>query len=189
MTGTRRPFWGKYRARVEDVNDPYKLGRLKLKIPSVLGPNVSGWALPCFPLASTSTTPGASAGLFLIPPKDAWVWAEFEHGNPEQPIWTGCFFPDDATALAATLASLAPLTGVEPAKQVLKAGKWLITIDGDTLTFEHLQAIVPRTRLKLDGSTLKLTNEQVAGAAAPICATVELSGNKTAINGNALEVT
>jgi hypothetical protein len=189
VTGTRRPFWGKYRARVDDNADPYKIGRLKLKIPDVLGSHVSGWALPAFPYASTSTTPGASVGLFLIPPADAWVWAEFEHGDPERPIWTGCFFPDDPTALPAVIASLLPLVGVDPHKQVLKAGKWLITIDGDSLTFEHLAVALPRTRVKLDGTSIKLSNEQVVGAVAPLCATVELSGNKTAVNGSALEVT
>ena len=32
--------------------DDYKLGRLKLRIPDVLGTRVSGWALPAFPLAA-----------------------------------------------------------------------------------------------------------------------------------------
>ena len=189
MSTTRRPFWGKYRGRVDDNADPYQLGRLKLKIPSVLGSNVSGWALPAFPFAGAGLAPSSGVGLFLIPPKDAWVWVEFEHGNPERPIWTGCFFPDDPTAIAPTVQSLLPLQGVDPDKQVLKAGKWLITIDGDTLKFEHVAGVLPRVRAELDGSSVKLSNEQVSGAVAPTCATVELTGGKAAINGTALEVT
>lgn len=180
MTAPRKQFWGKYRAQVKDTSDPYKLGRLKLLIPDVLGSHTSGWAQPCFPFA------GPGVGLFLVPPKDAWVWAEFEHGDPDRPIWTGCFFPDDSAAIPITLAGLLPLVGVDPDKQVLKAGKWVVTIDTDSLTVEHLAAVVPRTRLKVDGTQLKLTTEAVPGA--PGCATVEMVGNKVAINGTALEV-
>jgi hypothetical protein len=189
MTDSRQQFWGKYRARVSDNGDPYKLGRLKLTIPDVLGDNTSGWALPAFPLAAAGLTPGSGVGLFLVPPTDAWVWAEFEHGDPDKPIWTGCFFPADATALAATLASLAPLTGVDPDKKVLKVGKWVVTFDGDTLTLEHLLAIVPRTRLKLDGTSIKLTTEPVPGAAAPVCATIELSSSRITFGGMPIQAT
>ncbi|KYF85039.1 phage baseplate assembly protein V [Sorangium sp. So ce296] len=189
MTESRRQFWGKYRARVHSNKDDYKLGRLQLIIPDVLGTNVSGWALPSFPYASPSLTPGGGVGLFLIPPKDAWVWAEFEHGDPERPIWTGCFFPADETALAAITASLAPLNGIDPAKKVLKVGSWVITVEDDSLKIEHVSALVPRARVKIDGTSLKLTNEPTPGAKPLVCATIELSGNTTAINGNALEVT
>jgi hypothetical protein len=189
MTEARRPFWGKYRARVDDNADPFKLGRLKLLIPDVLGSHVSGWALPSFPYASSSITPSAGVGLLLVPPADAWVWAEFEHGDPERPIWTGCFFSDDPSTLLTTASSLAPLHGVDPQKQVLKAGHWLITIDGDELKFEHLAGPLARKRVVLSGSSVLLTNQPAPGATPPACATVELSANKTAINGSALEVT
>lgn len=189
MTESRQQFWGKYRARVEDNADPYKLGRLKLSVPDVLGGNTSGWALPSFPFAGPGLMPGSGVGLFLIPPTDAWVWAEFEHGDPDKPIWTGCFFPADPTSIPATLKALAPLAGIDPSKKVLKVGKWIITVEDDSLTVEHLAAVVRRTRLKIDGTSLKFSTEPAPGGAAPICATVEMSGNKVAINGSALEVT
>ena len=65
------------------------LGRIRAKVQDVLGDNESGWATPCTPYA------GKGVGLFLIPPKDALVWIEFEHGEPNHPIWTGCFWGDD----------------------------------------------------------------------------------------------
>lgn len=188
MTGPRQPFWGKYRARVSDNADPYRLGRLKLEIQDVLGAHTSGWALPAFPLAAAGTTPGGGAGLFLVPPPGAWVWAEFEHGDPDKPIWSGCFFPADATALAPTLAALAPLTGIDPAKQVLKLGHWIVTFDGDTLTIEHLAAIVPRTRLEMSGTSVKLSTEQIPGAAPPLCSAAELSAATVTINGMAINL-
>ncbi|RYZ03495.1 MAG: hypothetical protein EOO73_27555 [Myxococcales bacterium] len=188
MSNARREFWGKYRAQVESNADDYKIGRLKLRIPDVLGTQISGWALPAFPLASAGTTPGGGTGLFFIPPKDAWVWAEFEHGNPNRPIWTGCFFPPEAQALPMTMAALAPLAGIDPNKGVLKVGKWVVTFDGDTLSVEHLQQVVPRTRLKLDGQSIKLTTEQVPGAAAPVCGVAEISSSSVTIDGAAINV-
>ena len=35
---------------------------------------------------------GNGVGFFAIPPKGANVWVEFEGGDPDQPIWSGCFW-------------------------------------------------------------------------------------------------
>jgi uncharacterized protein involved in type VI secretion and phage assembly len=29
-------------------------------------------------------------GVYLVPPPGAGVWVEFEQGDPERPIWSGC---------------------------------------------------------------------------------------------------
>ena len=34
----------------------------------------------------------AASGLFLVPPVGANVWVEFEAGDPDYPIWAGCFW-------------------------------------------------------------------------------------------------
>ena len=52
----------------------------------------SGWALPAVPYA------GDGVGFFMIPPIGASVWIEFEHGDPDYPIWTGCFWADAGPA-------------------------------------------------------------------------------------------
>jgi hypothetical protein len=81
-------YFGKYRAFVVDNADPENRGRLRLRIPSVLGDDVvSGWALPCAPYGGA-----ADQGFFFIPEKDAGVWAEFEAGNLDYPIWVGTFW-------------------------------------------------------------------------------------------------
>ncbi|HKQ69134.1 MAG TPA: phage baseplate assembly protein V [Polyangiaceae bacterium] len=85
---TEHCYYGKYRASVVDNADPEKRGRLRLKIPSVLGENVvSGWALPCAPYGGA-----AGQGFFFIPDVDAGVWVEFEEGQLEYPIWVGTFW-------------------------------------------------------------------------------------------------
>jgi uncharacterized protein involved in type VI secretion and phage assembly len=81
-------YYGKYRAFVVDNADPENRGRLRLRIPSVLGDDViSGWALPCSPYGGAS-----EQGFFFIPEIDAGVWAEFEAGNLDYPVWVGTFW-------------------------------------------------------------------------------------------------
>lgn len=89
-----RRFYGKYRGFVVDNADPKKLGRLKLKVPSLLGEDVvTGWALPCVPYGGAAA-PGH--GFLFIPEVNAGVWLEFEEGDLEFPIWTGTFWSEPA---------------------------------------------------------------------------------------------
>ncbi|MEJ2417701.1 MAG: phage baseplate assembly protein V, partial [Exilibacterium sp.] len=65
----------------------------------------SSWCEPCAPLAGPTGTP---MGAYMVPPIGAGVWVEFEQGDPERPIWTGCrFATGDVPPLA--LASTPPL--------------------------------------------------------------------------------
>jgi len=74
--------FGKYRGIVIDNNDPQKLGRLKLRIPSVPGDQITDWALPCLPYVD-----GPHQGIFIMPEVDAQIWVEFEEGDILSPIW------------------------------------------------------------------------------------------------------
>jgi len=83
-----RHFYGKYRGIVVDNEDPHRMGRLKLKVPSVLGQDVvTGWATPCAPYGGA-----ADQGFLFVPERDAGVWVEFEEGDLEFPIWVGTFW-------------------------------------------------------------------------------------------------
>jgi len=83
----RRKYYGKYRGFVADNADPEQRARLRLRVPSVLGEAITGWALPCLPFGGL-----ADQGLFLVPEVDSQVWVEFEEGELSQPIWTGTFW-------------------------------------------------------------------------------------------------
>jgi hypothetical protein len=183
MTDGQGRFFGKYRGRVSDNDDPLKVGRVRVKVSDVFGDHDSGWALPSFPLAASGL------GLFMVPPVDAWVWVEFEYGNPEKPIWTGCFFPDDPAAVASSVAQLLPLVGVDKDKIALKTAEWLVTIESSKVVIASLQGPVPRTRLEVTANDIKLTNEQAPNVPSPPSATIEMSGPSVKINGSALEVT
>lgn len=81
-------YYGKYRGIVVDNADPEQLGRLKVKVPSVLGNEVvTGWATPCVPYGGEM-----NQGTLFIPEVDAGVWIEFEEGDLEFPIWVGTYW-------------------------------------------------------------------------------------------------
>lgn len=81
-------YYGKYKGLVVDNNDPENLGRLRVKVPRILGEEVvSGWAMPCVPFGGAK-----DQGFFFIPEVGARVWVEFEEGDPQDPIWVGTFW-------------------------------------------------------------------------------------------------
>jgi uncharacterized protein involved in type VI secretion and phage assembly len=79
-------FYGKYRGIVTDNKDPLMIGRVRAQVPDVMGEDETGWAMPCAPFG------GSQTGFFAIPTVDAGVWIEFEHGDPDYPIWVGCWW-------------------------------------------------------------------------------------------------
>src|SRR5215475_894835 len=94
-------FFGKYRGLVTDNRDPRSLGRLKARVPELLGDVETGWALPAAPYS------GDGVGVYTVPAADAGVWIEFESGDVSRPIWTGCWWgngqlPKDETGSATT---------------------------------------------------------------------------------------
>ena len=93
--------WGKYRAIVADRDDPERLGRLKLRVPSLLADAATGWAWPAAPYA------GADVGFFFVPKVGDLVWVEFAEGELEHPIWSGCAWakPGEGTMRASTTSA------------------------------------------------------------------------------------
>jgi len=80
------PLYGKYRAVVINNVDPLQIGRIQVMVPDVAGPVPTSWAMPCVPTA------GINAGFFSVPIIGAGVWIEFERGDPDYPIWVGCYW-------------------------------------------------------------------------------------------------
>jgi hypothetical protein len=161
-------FFGKYRGKVENNIDPMQLGRIQVSVPAVLGDGTLSWAMPCVPYA------GSGVGFFAIPPTDANVWVEFEGGDPDYPIWSGCFWG----------------VGEVPAMPALAQMKVFKT-DGITLTLSDMPGIggftlevnppVVATPLKLvfDATGIELSNS---------AASVKLTPVSVSLNNGALEV-
>lgn len=160
-------FYGKYRGVVSSNNDPHKIGRLRAKVENVYGDKESGWALPSVPYA------GEGVGLFLIPPVGALVWIEFENGNPDYPIWTGCFWGKTEDV---------PVKDPIPAIKVLKTKIATITIN-DSIKNTDQYIEITNTQgasIKLNGNTITINNGQ---------ASIKLNGKTVSINNDGLEVT
>ncbi|MCI0698644.1 phage baseplate assembly protein V [candidate division KSB1 bacterium] len=98
MNGNNR-FWGKYRATVVNNIDPQQMGRIQVQAPDVLGSTPSSWAMPAVPIA------GRQMGAYVVPPIGAGVWVEFEQGDKDYPIWSGCWWGSAAEVPALALAA------------------------------------------------------------------------------------
>ncbi|MFI7690057.1 phage baseplate assembly protein V [Nonomuraea sp. NPDC049655] len=144
-----RRFYGKYRAIVVDNEDPAGLGRLKLKVPSVLGPDiVTGWATPCLPYGGA-----ADQGIVFVPEREAHVWVEFEEGDLEFPIWVGVYWNKGDIPEPATV-------GPRPTRKIIT------TVKGHTLEFEDAdgkESVILREGAKghtitMDGDGITITD-------------------------------
>lgn len=91
--GEPKRFYGKYRGKVIENVDPLFLARIVASVPAV--PASTTFAMPCVPYA------GFEVGFYAIPPIGANVWIEFEGGDPDYPIWSGCFWAEGELPLGA----------------------------------------------------------------------------------------
>jgi Type VI secretion system/phage-baseplate injector OB domain len=161
-------YLGKYRGRVEDNVDPDRQGRLKVSVPNVLQDEWTGWALPCVPYA------GPGVGFFAIPPVGASVWVEFEGGNVESPIWSGCFW---------AAGERVPADPATPEVKVFKTEGVSLTMKDQSggLTVEVGPPAVPiPLKLVFDSNGIELRTS---------AASVKLTPVSVSVNDGALEVT
>jgi uncharacterized protein involved in type VI secretion and phage assembly len=102
---------------VTNVDDPKQIGRLRAKVPGVLGEDVeTGWALPCTPFGG-----GKDRGFLVMPEVGDTVWIEFAGGDISRPIWVGAFW--GAPESAGGQDDLAEETGTEvPTSEEAPAG-------------------------------------------------------------------
>ena len=158
-------FYGKYRGKVENNVDPQQQGRIQVSVPAVLGEGTLSWAMPSAPYG------GPQVGLFAIPPTGANVWVEFEGGDPNYPIWSGCFWGigegPDPLALAQ--------------KKILKTDTATITVD-DTPGAGGIK-IETATGMKIEVNPMGIEINNGQGAS------IKLSGPQISLNDGALEVT
>jgi len=93
-------YYGKYRGMVINNIDPMQMGRIMVQVPDVGGLIPGTWAMPCVPVA------GIQMGIYTVPIMGSGVWVEFEQGDPNYPIWVGCFWGSAAEVPA--LSKLVP---------------------------------------------------------------------------------
>lgn len=157
--------YGKYRGKITDNVDPLKQGRVKVNCPAVHVSN-EAWAMPSSPYA------GDKVGLFTVPPVGANVWVEFEAGDTDYPIVSGCFWAEKESPSS---------TGVAATK-VLKSDCLTLTIDdtpGSAAVTVKVDTAAGSLTIVLDSSGITLTNGN---------SKVQLGTTSVSVNNGALEV-
>ena len=179
---TQTRFYGKYRAFVQDNQDPETRGRLRLRVPSVLVDQATAWALPCLPFGGL-----ADHGFFAIPEVGAQVWVEFEEGNLSHPIWTGVFWQQ-----AGDTPSEAAKT--EPTTRILKTPSGHVLQFDDEAGAERFRLAHPAgTELHIDeNGTVDLLdaggNQLVLDAARGEVELKDANGNKLTMSASGTTV-
>ena len=178
-----RKSYGKYRGVVADNLDPLMIGRIVAVCPAI-GDGPLTWALPCVPWG------GPQTGMFVVPPVGAGVWIEFEQGDIDYPIWTGCFWSDpEEVPLLSTALGNQPGVAIANDLQtgiVLSAGP-----TGGTITLQSADASIEisaqgilisagATSIELELDVITITNGE---------ASIVIAGPSVTVNDGALEVT
>lgn len=142
--------------------------RIRANVPDVLGDDESGWAMPCLPFA------GSGMGFFALPKQGAGVWIEFEHGNPDYPIWSGCW--------VGSLVELPPLLLVPPYKKLM-----IKTEGGNTVTLDDTPGIGGIT-LETSGGQKIVINALGIEINNGMGGVIKMTGPQVSVNEGALQV-
>lgn len=156
-------FCCKHRGIVVDNVDPLGQGRLRVRVADVF-PNEDRFALPALPLAAPD------GGFLLRPPIGASVWVEFEEGDPDRPIWSGCFW---------AAGEMPPELG-SPQRKAIKTESFELILDDGPAGGATL-AVTTGPGLRI---ALRAGGVEISGAGAKIT----LEGPIVSFNDGALEV-
>ncbi len=164
-------YLGKYRGTVVTNVDPEQRGRIQAQVSDVLGDMPSSWAMPSLPLA------GPQVGHYAIPPVGAGVWIEFEQGDKNYPIWSGCWWGSSSEVPSQALAG----SPAQPNVVLQTQGQHTIVLSdlpggpGITLSTALGAMIV------INDTGITITNGKGA--------TISLVGKSVTVNDGALTVT
>jgi uncharacterized protein involved in type VI secretion and phage assembly len=120
--------------------------------------------MPCVPYA------GDKVGFFAIPPIGANLWVEFEGGDPDYPIWSGCYWGSGQV----------PASAGQPTIKVLKTDDSTITLNDQPGAGEICISSNSGMKIVINSNGIEINN----GAGGSIT----LSSNKVTVNEGALEV-
>ena len=164
-------FYGKYRGIVQDNEDPLMQGRIQATVPGRAGRRRER-AGRC----PARRSPAIGSGFFALPPVGAGVWIEFEHGDPDYPIWIGLL--GGARPPSCRRRLLAP-----PYQKVM-----LKTTAATASRSTTRPASAASRSRRRPGRRSSLTRDRDRDRQRAWAATIELHGPQVSINDGALEV-
>ena len=148
----RGRFFGKYRGTVTEVEQGGR-GRIKAKVPAVLGQQPSGWCDPCVPYA------GDQVGFGFLPEVGSGVWIEFEAGDVSYPIWSGCYWREGE--IPSDIAAAKKLIQTKAGHKILlddDGGSVTISdSSGNTITLDSSGIVLSRGGGKIEITEAKVT--------------------------------
>ncbi|HOB26244.1 MAG TPA: phage baseplate assembly protein V, partial [Bacilli bacterium] len=135
-------FTGIYVGLVVDNDDPKKLGRLKISVPSVYG-NIEKedlpWSEPCFPYGYTDQ------GIFFIPELNSLVSVMFINGSPYKPLWLGTIFRENENVVPSEAKD------IYPDRKIIKTNSGYLMFDDDSQYIELKHRSGSRIAVTKDG--------------------------------------
>src|SRR5260370_2114715 len=146
-------------------------GRLMVMVPDVTNVIRSSWARPGLPFA------GIQNGFFAVPTIGSGVWIEYEQGDPDYPIWTGCFFGTAAEPPALAMATPPGLQSVV-----------IQTIGQNTLMLSDMPGPTGGILLKAQSGALISVSDTGIIISNGQGATILMNGPSVMVNEGALEV-
>lgn len=182
-------YFGKYPGLVVDREPApgasHHRGELLVRVPGILEEDGSGGQQPLEARAAPAFMPG----LFWVPEIGDPVWVEFAAGDLDHPVWTGVWYPIDATPANAE--------GDRPTEdqKVLRSTSGQVLCLDDTGGSEQLvlvdeanqnQIVMDRNGIKLKagacsvelgGTSVKITNGAHTLELTSIATTLDYAGN------------
>jgi uncharacterized protein involved in type VI secretion and phage assembly len=165
-------FYGKYRGTVINNTDPMQMGRVIAQVPDVSNVIPSTWALPSAPFA------GGQSGSVAVPPVGASVWVEFEQGDSDYPIWSGCFWGSSSEVPSMALAAPPGVQSIV-LQSVGQSTLMISDVSGASggILLQHSSG----ASIAINDTGITISNGQGA--------TIALTGSSVTINQGALMVT
>lgn len=125
MAASKPKYYGKYRAYVVDVNDPLKMGRIRVDCPKITG-GLTQWCMPCIQAVYDN------GGDFHFPKIGETVFIEFEDGDFKYPIYTGGWFKEGTN----------PLPDYDPDLRIISWNDNIIYMEKNRLTIKNVKSEV-----------------------------------------------
>lgn len=164
-------YYGKYRGTVVQNVDPEQRGRIQAIVPDVSNVVPTTWASACVPLA------GKSMGTYLVPQIGSGVWIEYEQGDVDYPIWTGCFW-----GIAAEVPPLALAGNPVSPSIVIQTGLQ------NSIVLSDVPGPTGGIMLRSSTGAMILVNDVGIMISNGLGATITMTGPTVSINNGALTV-
>ena len=165
-----KQYFGKYRGKVTS-NRPDSEGRIKVTVQGLIEGDGGGVpAMPCLPYA------GPQVGFAIYPPIGANVWVEFEGGDIEKPIWTGCFWGKLEKPTEFQVAT----------DRLIKTSNWFMRFDDAKASFE-LKEKTQKQSMIFDKQGIAIKNSEASAKLTMSDAKIAFQKSELTLNAQSIK--